>query len=321
MRAPEFWKTRRPSIRSVLLEPLSLVYRLASGLRCLLNPCPYRPRIPVICVGGIAVGGSGKTPVAMEIAKILGENRRTYCFLTKGYGGRSRGVLKLSEHNSSARIVGDEPLLLFERGDTFVSKNRVRGLKHIDSHYSYDHIIMDDGLQNPTFRKSKKILVLDCDSEFKSNSILPAGPLRESFPSAVRRGIDLAVLLGEDRNGIGELCDKYSIKVVRGVIKPKPLDFSGKCVALCGIARPKKFEKTLVDCAVDFVDFISFEDHHSYREGEIAALEKAGYDIVTTRKDWVKIRDLNIDKSRIHVLEIFIDFANPVALRETLLDS
>ncbi|MDR1494503.1 MAG: tetraacyldisaccharide 4'-kinase [Rickettsiales bacterium] len=320
-KTPKFWSTRDPSLYSVLLQPLSLVYRLASWLRRLLNICPYRPKTPLICVGGIAVGGSGKTPVAIEIAKILRDNNKSYCFLTKGYGGKGKGIIKLGMYNSDAYVVGDEALVLFEHGDTFVSKNRVRGLKYIDNHHSYDYIVMDDGLQNPTFLKNKKVLVIDCKSEFKNNFILPAGPLRESFSTVIRRGVDIAILIGEDKDGIADLCARHSVMVTKGVIKPAARGFSGKYIAICGIAHPDKFKKTLVDSGVDIVKFIDFGDHHSYKDGDLESLRKTGYNLITTKKDWVKIRSLNIDKSKIHVLDIFVDFEDRTILERALLEN
>jgi tetraacyldisaccharide 4'-kinase len=291
-------------------------------LRRLLNPYPYRSRATVVCVGGISTGGSGKTPVAIEIAKILRDNYKIYCFLTKGYGGRSNGITKLSAYNTNAYIVGDEALLLFEYGDTFVSRNKAAGLKYIDSYYSYDYIIVDDGLQNPTFTKNRKILVIDCESEFNNNLYIPAGPLRESFSNIVRRNINLVLLIGEDKHNVGGLCDKYSLTRLRGVIKPiADSEFSGKYVAVCGIAHPEKFRRTLTDSNIEIVDFIAFGDHHRYTDGDLEKARKSGYDILTTKKDWVKIKNLNIDRSKIHVLDIFIDFEDRAVLENVLLSN
>jgi tetraacyldisaccharide 4'-kinase len=218
--------------------------------------------------------------------------------------------------------VGDEALLLFEHGDTFVSKDKVAGLKHIDKYHGYDYVIIDDGLQNPTFVKSKKILVVDCESEFNNTLSLPAGPLRESFSSIARReGANLAILIGEDRHGASVLCDRYSVATTRGTIRPIIGNFNKKYIAVCGIAHPEKFKKTLAESGVDVVDFVAFGDHHNYRDGDLDKIRKTGYDIITTRKDWVKIRDLNIDKSRIHVLDIRIEFEDRAIVEKIVLSS
>ena len=118
MKTPKFWNNK--NIVAFLLLPLSMLYYFIYKLRCFINFNPYNSKIPVICVGNIVAGGAGKTPTAIEIAKILKQNNKTFCFLSKGYGGKFKGVVKL-DNNSIAEVVGDEPLLLFEFGDVFVS--------------------------------------------------------------------------------------------------------------------------------------------------------------------------------------------------------
>ncbi|GHU27080.1 tetraacyldisaccharide 4'-kinase [Bacilli bacterium] len=270
-------------------------------------------------MGGINVGGSGKTPVATEIARILKKNRKTYCFLTKGYGGTAKGVKKLGAYSNDVYIVGDEALLLFEHGDTFISKNRVAGLKYINDNHKYDYIIMDDGLQNPTFHKDINILVIDGEYGFGNGLVIPAGPLRESFSSANRNIINLVIIIGEDRQNISSLCNKYSLPVIYGKIEPTTKNFDKKYIAFCGIGHPEKFRKTLVDNDVAIVDFIIFDDHHIYNNSNVDDLKKLGYPMITTKKDWVKIKSLNIDKTNIHVLEIRIDFDNVAAVENVLL--
>jgi tetraacyldisaccharide 4'-kinase len=267
------------------------------------------------------VGGSGKTSMAIEIAKILRDNYKSYCFLTRGYGGNNnaRKILRVNEYNNSPHIVGDEALLLFEYGDTFVSRSKVRGLKYIDKHYDYDYVIVDDGLQNPTFIKSKKILVLNCEYESIDDSILPAGPLRESFSRALRRGINLVVLIGKDKNHIGELCAKHSLAKIQGTIEPVNSDLREKYIAICGIGHPEKFRGTLEENGVEIEDFIVFDDHHSYQDSDLEKIKKTGHNIITTKKDWVKIKNLNINKNKIHVLDIYIDFDDRTILERALI--
>ncbi|MDR2077620.1 MAG: tetraacyldisaccharide 4'-kinase, partial [Rickettsiales bacterium] len=199
---PKFWKSKNFSIYSAALFPLSLLYYLAYRIRCLVNIRPYKSQIPVVCVGNVTAGGSGKTPMAIEIAKILRDNGKTYCFLSRGYGGKIRGVAKLNAANISPYIVGDEAPLLYDYGDTFVSTKKAEGLKYINKYHKYDYIIVDDGIQNPTFFKDRTILMVYGEFGFGNGLMLPAGPLRETFSSVCSRHLDLVVIVGEDSHSI-----------------------------------------------------------------------------------------------------------------------
>jgi tetraacyldisaccharide 4'-kinase len=246
--------------------------------------------------------------MAIEISKILKNNRKTYCFLSKGYGGKFEGVVKLSANNQSAYVVGDEALLLYEYGDMFVSNNRIKGLDYINKLYSYDYILVDDGLQNPTFVKNKTILVVYGEFGLGNGFLLPAGPLRETFFNIQRR-VDLVAIVGEDKYNIHSLCNRYSLASIGGSIELKePADgnFSWQYVAFCGIGHPEKFKKTLIDHHIDFVKFVVFDDHHRYTPNDLRILRESGRPLITTKKDWVKIRDLNINKSNIEVVETFL---------------
>jgi tetraacyldisaccharide 4'-kinase len=292
------------------------------GIRCLINVKPYKSQIPLLCIGNLTAGGAGKTPMAIEIAKILRNSGRTYCFLNKGYGGNFKGVSKLTANNRNANIVGDEALLLCEYGDTFVSRSRVRGLKYINQHYKYDYILLDDGLQNPTFVKNKIILMIYGEFGFGNGLLLPAGPLRETFSRAVSRHIDLTVIVGKDSYGIRSLCDRYSVMNIGGTIElsePAEKYSNGPYVAFCGIANPEKFRKTLTDQGIDFVKFIAFADHHRYTYEDLKFLRKFGYTLITTKKDWVKINDMNIGKKDIDVVEISLQLEKVHILKNLLL--
>ncbi len=303
MKTPKFWN--RKNIISYSLLPLSPLYYLCYKIRCLINFKPYKSKIPIICVGNIVAGGSGKTPVAIEVAKILKKNNKTFCFLSKGYGGNFKGIVKL-DSNSRADVVGDEPLLLFENGDVFVSKNRISGLKYINENYDYDYIIMDDGLQNPTFYKDKVLLVIDGNFGIGNGFILPAGALRELFVDVYKK-IDVVILNNGDNEYIDKLCDKYNVDIVKSnIIAENAEKFkSDKYIAFCGLGRPEKFKKTLDDNGIQVIDFISFEDHHKYSDCDIEKMLKLGHKLITTKKDWVKLS--NKYKNIVDCFNIFIN--------------
>lgn len=303
MKTPLFWNKK--SIKSYLLLPLAYIYYMIYKIRCLINKTPYKSKIKVICIGNIVVGGAGKTPIAIEVAKICKENNKKFCFLSKGYGGNFKDVLKLDK-NSTSEIVGDEPLLLFKYGDVFVSKNRINGLKYIENNFNYDYIIVDDGLQNPTFYKDKIILVIDGNFGFGNGFILPAGPLRETFKNVYKK-TDLVIINNKINNYISNLCKQYNVKNINTNIVIDNIDElkNKEFIAFCGIGRPEKFKQTLIDNDIKIKDFIIFEDHYKYKDVDIEKMLINGYNLITTTKDYVKINDKY--KNKIYFVDIHIE--------------
>jgi tetraacyldisaccharide 4'-kinase len=304
MKTPQFWGSL--NVISIILRPISLLYYLAYRCRVWLNKNPYKSEIPVISVGNLIAGGSGKTPICIEIAKFLRSKNKSFCFLSKGYGGYFKNVVKLDKNNSSARLVGDEPLILSNYGDTFVAKNRVDGLKYINGDFDYDYIIMDDGLQNPTFIKDKAVLAIDGNFSFGNGLILPAGPLRDKIKN-MYKNIDLAVVVGDDRTGVSKILEKYGVNFISSKILVKNADNFDKnieYVAFCGLGRPEKFKKSLVESGIKIKEFIAFGDHYFYTAGDIDNLRKHGCRLITTEKDWVKLDEG--DRATIDFLKIEI---------------
>ena len=292
MKTPNFWNNK--NIISYSLYPLSLLYYFGYKARCFINHKPYKSDIKVIGIGNLLVGGSGKTPVAIEIAKILKENGKTFCFLSKGYGGNFDGVYKLYK-NSSAEEFGDEPLILLNYGDVFVSKNRVDGLKFINNNFNYDYIIMDDGLQNPTFIKDKVILVIDGNFCFGNEFIFPAGPLRDKINKDI---YNLVIINGEDKHNLKKYFNDTIISKTNII---NDIDKTKEYIAFCGLGRPEKFKNTLIDNNIKIKDFIVFEDHHKYTKKDIKKLKSYNCDLITTEKDWVKIKDNDIKVLKISI--------------------
>ena len=294
IKTPKFWSEK--NFIAKLLYPISCLYYAGYKIRCFLNFSPYKSDIKVVCVGNLVAGGAGKTPVAIEIAKFLNKNGKTFCFLSKGYGAEFNGVFKLYP-NSSAKDYGDEPIILRNYGDVFVAKNRVEGLKYINNNFNYDFIIVDDGLQNPTFIKDKKIIVLDGNFGFGNGYILPAGPLRDKDYQC-----DLAIINGEDKHNLSVFFSNYTKSKT---YVNSNIDKNIEYIAFCGIARPEKFENTLKENGIKVRKFVTFGDHHSYTKKEINKLKSYGFKLITTEKDWVKIKDNDIN-----ILKINIDLDN-----------
>ncbi len=146
MREPDFWWAR-PGLLARLLWPVSLIYGAVAAWR--MNRSGTRAGIPVICVGNFTLGGTGKTPTAIAIAKLLAASGEKPFFLSRGYGGNLAGPIRVDPAKHAATDVGDEPLLLARAAPVIVSRDRVKGAELAKSSGA-TVIVMDDGLQNPS---------------------------------------------------------------------------------------------------------------------------------------------------------------------------
>ena len=176
MKPPRFWFKKRATVASVLLAPLGWIYaygtarRLSVGLR-------ERLAVPVICVGNINLGGTGKTPTVIALIEMLNELGKKPVVISRGYGGSFEGPIKVSQQHKASEV-GDEPLLLASFADIWVSKDRALGAKAAVQDGA-EVLILDDGLQNPALAYDLTITVVDAKVGFGNGSVFPAGPLRE----------------------------------------------------------------------------------------------------------------------------------------------
>ena len=183
MRAPDFWQEKSLTPLARLLAPLGRLYGASVAAKA-RHARPYRSALPVICIGNLTAGGSGKTPVALAVAEFLKARGRKPAFLTRGYGGKERGPA-LVRPTSSAAHVGDEALLLARTAPTIVARDRVMGAALAAGLDDIDVLVMDDGHQNFALAKTVSLVVVDGPSGFGNGLMLPAGPLREP----VRQGL------------------------------------------------------------------------------------------------------------------------------------
>lgn len=275
-----------------LLDPLGRVYGLAGALRQRLVT-PRRAGVPVICIGNLTAGGAGKTPTAIAVARHLLARGDQPHFLTRGYGGRERGPLRVDPDIHDADAVGDEPLLLARSAVTWVSADRVAGAEAAAT-AGASHIVMDDGLQNPYLRKDLRLLVIDGAAGFGNHRLLPAGPLREPVDRALAH-VDAVIVIGADHAGIDALLPATLPRLSADLVPDgDQRHFKGRRVlAFAGIGRPEKFYATLRDLGAEIVETRSFADHHRYQPSEIGhLLTRAGqFDAVcvTTEKDHVRL--------------------------------
>jgi tetraacyldisaccharide 4'-kinase len=316
MRPPDFWSSRR--VLSTLLVPAGCVYALATRQR--VRRSGWRAPVPVICVGNIGVGGAGKTPVALALARMLAAAGRNPHFLTRGYRGRAAGPVRVDAARDNARAVGDEPLLLAEVAPTWVARDRAAGARAAVA-AGAGCIVMDDGFQNPALAKDLALVVVDGGYGFGNERMIPAGPLREPVAAGIARA-DAIVLVGEDETGAaGHFAGK---PVLRARIVPGEAGqrFRGKdVVAFCGIGRPEKFFATLRALGARVAEEMPYPDHHAFRDAEImlilevAAKHRAV--AVTTEKDFAR---LSPDARRmIETLPVRIEFEVPGEVEAMLL--
>jgi len=322
MRAPDFWKSEGFAAKAcaALLAPLGALYGLSVRARR-ARARPFRSNARVLCVGNLTAGGSGKTPVAMALARMLMARRRKVVFLTRGYGGHVRGPIAVDPRRHSAAQVGDEALLLASVAPTVVARDRARGGALADS-LGADVIVMDDGFQNFQLVKDVSLIVIDAETGFGNRRLIPAGPLREPVEQGLERA-DGVVLLGEG----GLALPSFRGPVLRADLRPNEPDaFKGRSVfAMAGIGRPEKFFRTLQAIGARVVGTRAFPDHHRYTVWELEAVRQiaasTGALVVTTEKDFVRI-DANLRDGilSIPVHAVFADDPNLGIMLDRLAD-
>ncbi len=253
--------------------------------------------VPVICVGNINIGGSGKTPTVVALVAQLQSLGKTPHILSRGYGGRLSGPVAVDPERHTANDVGDEAILLSAFAPTWVSRDRVAGaLAAISA--GADILVMDDGMQNPDLIKDLTVLVVDAAVGFGNGCVIPAGPLRQPVAQGLARA-DLVLTLGT-----AEACEKFlqiwpeagAHAVTRGTVRPLEtgMDWHGvKVLAFAGIGRPEKFYQSLRDVGADVVQTRSFDDHQVLSDPLFKRLEAEAWDkglqLVTTEKDAARL--------------------------------
>lgn len=315
MKTPQFWSTRGTLAK--LLLPISILYDIVSTMkRAQVKPNGFP--VPVICVGNLIAGGSGKTPVALYIGRMLKSKNVNAFYVSRGYGGKFKGPVLVNPKKHSAREAGDEPLLLSEVLPTVVSKDRVAGVRYALSKGA-KAIVLDDGLQNPSVVKSLALLVIDGQNVFGNGYLIPAGPLRERPENGYKRAHAIIVLnrstrvppLPSDRPALNARTFPQNAEAFKG----------RKVIAFCGIAYPDKFFATLSSAGAQLVEKIPFADHYPYSMMDMQKLLFKGHIadavLVTTAKDAVRIPAKYRDC--VAVLDIGIEFENP-AMMENIID-
>lgn len=318
MRAPRFWEA--DGALPPLLAPLGFGLDLAGRLRRALAH-PARIPVPVICVGNLVAGGAGKTPVALSLLRRLKARGGIPHCVTRGYGGRAGGPLRVVPDRHSVREVGDEALLLARAAPTWVARDRAAGARAA-CQAGADVIVLDDGFQNPSIEKDLSFVVVDGGYGFGNRRVMPAGPLRERVAGGLARA-DALVLVGTDHHGIAETLPA-GLPLLHARLSPTP-QASGlrgrEVIAFAGIGRPAKFFETVRDLGAILVETHAFADHHPYAPGDLAALlERASARnavLATTEKDAIRLPPEV--RAQVEVVAVTLEWGDPHAM-ERLLD-
>jgi tetraacyldisaccharide 4'-kinase len=323
-----FWWYRKTGALARALTPVGRVYgRVAEARAARVEP--YRSRLPVICIGNFTAGGGGKTPTAIAVASLLKQLGAKPAFLTRGYGGTSKGPLLVAE-GQSAEEVGDEPLLLAAAAPTMISADRAQGAKAIEATEA-DVIVMDDGFQNPGLAKDLTLVVVDAGAGIGNGRVIPAGPLRAPLEAQMARTGALIVV--GDGGKAAPLIEAFA-RQAKPVLKARLVPRQDKrwltvlpVIGFAGIARPSKFFATLRANGARLIDARSYRDHYRYSERQARSLLKEAKDynamLVTTEKDWVRLPDEDGSdaaelKHRARPFTIAIEFDEVAAVKALL---
>ena len=292
IKTPHFWTEL--SWQSVILFPVSYIWRFGHyAQQKILNT--KETEIPVICVGNLTVGGSGKTPVVITLCRFLSGIGKSTSILTRGFGGKEKGPIFVSTNLHQSLDVGDEPLMMAHSLDVCVSRNRPLGANHILDKKKYDCIVMDDGLQNPILKKDLNIAVFDGKFGIGNGFLLPAGPMRQKLEVGIQN-IDLVIFNGKDETGLGQKIPPH-IPIFTGELQPDEEIVekmkNRRVYGFAGIGNPSRFFKTLNNIGADLVGEAHFADHHPYTDADLTQLYEeamqSGAELVTTQKDWMRL--------------------------------
>lgn len=293
--SPPFWWEARNDWKARLLYPASLVYGLVAARN--LRRAKRKPiACPVLCVGNFTVGGAGKTPVAIAIAKAARARGFTPGILSRGHGGSVSGPHLVNLLEDQASYVGDEPLLLAEHAPVAISPDRQKGAALLLKQ-GCDFLIMDDGFQSAHIHIDFALLVVDALRGIGNGQIIPAGPLRAPMVAQLRH-TDALLVTGEGTGA--DALVRQAARAARPVYFAKTVPVNGQellgqpLLAFSGIGHNEKFFASLRALGATLVEERGFADHHFYEEDELADLEasarRLGATLVTTAKDAARLR-------------------------------
>ncbi len=277
---------------SILLLPLASFFCLISLIRKYLYRLgvlkSYKAPLPVVVIGNITVGGTGKTPLIIELVKQLQVQGRKPGVISRGYGGNAKSWPQVVNEVTSAEKVGDEPQLIFQHTacPLVVGPDRQQDIELLLKKFDCDVILSDDGLQHYALQRDIEIAVVDAQKRFGNGFCLPSGPLRESVSRLQQ--VDMVLL-----NGGAEQDMAFTMQATQcvsvGLEKSNSLSlnsFSGKTVhAVAGIGNPDRFFLMLKAHNIKVIPH-SFEDHYIYKQSDLNFNDDLP--VLMTEKDAIK---------------------------------
>lgn len=294
-----------------LLLPLSWIYCLIAFIRRQLYQLniftSYSATAPVIVIGNIVAGGSGKTPLLITMCDYLQQNGYKPGVVSRGYGGSLSGIKQVLA-SDSARLVGDEPLMICQRTKVpvVVGADRVAAVDYLLKNNQCEVVLSDDGLQHYRMKRSIEIAVIDAQRMFGNGFCLPAGPLRERITRL--NDVDLVVYSGETTKNSDEC--SYTLQIVelrqlngnesRSMASFLPLVNTLPVHAVAGIGFPARFFTQLRDNGLNIIEH-AFPDHHAYRQEDFFGWETEC--IIMTEKDAVKCSHLSLNDAWVVIVK------------------
>jgi len=296
MQAPSFWyrPPSTPGLRARLLAPLGWVYATATARR-LRTADAFKADIPVICIGNLNAGGTGKTPTTIALIERLAARGAAVHVVSRGHGGRLSGPVRVDERRHSAADTGDEPLLLSAFAPTWVARDRAAGVQAAQA-AGAQVVLLDDGFQNPSVVKDLSIIVVDAQRGFGNGRCLPAGPLREPVTTGLGRA-DMLLSIGPP-TAQDQFAALWPVPLphLQGQLEvlQMGMDWAGeKVLAFAGIGHPEKFFLTLRSTGADVLRTEALSDHQAFSDTLLRRLEHEatglGAQLVTTEKDAVRL--------------------------------
>jgi tetraacyldisaccharide 4'-kinase len=334
------WMDDQPPAGTRLLGPVSAGYRGVVGAReWLYSSGILRSRrlpCPVVSIGNLTVGGTGKTPAVMLAAETLTGLGRRPAVVSRGYGRRTSGVQIVAD-TASIRLDpedgGDEPFLLARRlpgVPVVVAANRWEGARLAIERFGVTAIVLDDGFQHRTIAKDLEIVMARADRPWGNGRLLPRGPLREPLSALARAHLVVATGAppADDAGDVTRAVEQHAPGVPVATVThvatecwaaarmaPIPVNRldGARVLAFAGIGYPAGFQSTLVHLGLDVTGLVGFGDHHWYGAHELEALagrarELGACALVTTEKDWVKLLRLRLPDTPLWVVSVRLAF-------------